>query len=50
MKIIIVQVLRRFDLEWASEEAEWKLKHFWLTEQYGLKVRFRPAVDKERYT
>ena len=41
---MIVQVLGNFDLEWASREAQWELKHFWLTEQHGLKVRFRRIV------
>lgn len=35
------QILRQFDVEWASDEAEWKTMAAWLWLQWGLIVRFK---------
>ncbi|KAF5589473.1 cytochrome P450 monooxygenase [Fusarium pseudocircinatum] len=42
MAKFIPQVLRQFDLEWASSEEEWKIKTYWFAKQTGLLVRFYP--------
>ncbi|KEF62553.1 uncharacterized protein A1O9_00526 [Exophiala aquamarina CBS 119918] len=35
------QILRQFDIEWASDEPEWKTDAAWLWLQWGLIVRFK---------
>jgi hypothetical protein len=39
---LVPQVLRQFDLEWASNEAHWQVKTYWFSYQDGLMVRMRP--------
>ncbi|KAH6984446.1 cytochrome P450 [Ilyonectria sp. MPI-CAGE-AT-0026] len=45
----VPQILRAFDLEWASTEPEWQVKTYWFAKQTGLLVRFksRPQVGQE---
>uniref|UniRef100_A0A8H7KBQ6 Cytochrome P450 n=1 Tax=Bionectria ochroleuca TaxID=29856 RepID=A0A8H7KBQ6_BIOOC len=38
---LVPQILRQFDLEWASDEPDWKVETFWFAKQTGLLVRFR---------
>jgi hypothetical protein len=38
---LVPQVLRQFDLEWASSEPHWKVKTYWLSKQWGLLVRMK---------
>ena len=38
---LVPQVLRQFDLEWASNKAEWDVRTFWFAKQNGLLVRFK---------
>lgn len=42
---LVPQVLRRFDLEWASEKPEWETSCFWMHKQKGLVVKF---IEKEK--
>ncbi|UPL02773.1 hypothetical protein LCI18_013707 [Fusarium solani-melongenae] len=41
MSKFIPQVLREFDLEWASSEPGWRVKTYWFAKQTGLLARFR---------
>ncbi|CAM1501277.1 Fc.00g104390.m01.CDS01 [Cosmosporella sp. VM-42] len=43
----VPQILRQFDLEWASPEPEWKVKTYWFARQLGLLVRFKPRKYAE---
>ncbi|KAI8649179.1 hypothetical protein NCS57_01454100 [Fusarium keratoplasticum] len=40
MSKFVPQVLRQFDLEWASSEPGWRVKTYWFAKQTGLLVRF----------
>ena len=44
MRKFVVQILRKFDVGWASSKPEWELKYFWLTEQHGQLARSRPRA------
>ncbi|KPM41703.1 hypothetical protein AK830_g4860 [Neonectria ditissima] len=37
---IVPQILRQFDLEWASDKPDWQIKTYWFAKQSGLMVRF----------
>lgn len=39
---LVPQVLRKFSLEWASDEPYWQVKTYWFAKQTGLLVRFKP--------
>lgn len=41
MEKFLMEILERFDVEWAAKEKDWKVKNFWLPEHYGLLVRLR---------
>ncbi|KAL1633443.1 hypothetical protein SLS58_011074 [Diplodia intermedia] len=41
---LVPQVLRQFELEWASSEPEWKVTTYWFAKQTGLLVRFKPRM------
>ncbi|KAH8683619.1 cytochrome P450 [Ilyonectria robusta] len=45
----VPQILRAFDLEWASSKPEWQVKTYWFAKQTGLLVRFksRPQIGQE---
>ena len=38
----VPQVLRQFDLEWASEQSEWDTRCYWMHKQGGLIARLKP--------
>ncbi|TVY44107.1 Pisatin demethylase [Lachnellula subtilissima] len=38
---LVPQVLRNFDIEWASKDAKWQVKTFWLAKQTGVHMRFQ---------
>jgi hypothetical protein len=38
---LVPQVLRQFDLEWASNEPHWRVETYWLAKQRGLLVRMK---------
>jgi len=38
---LVPQMMRHFDLEWASEEPEWKIHTYWFSKQSGLLVRMK---------
>ncbi|KAJ6005379.1 cytochrome P450 [Penicillium sp. IBT 35674x] len=38
---LVPQLIRHFEIEWASEDPEWKVETFWFAKQHGLKCRFR---------
>ncbi|KAH0437089.1 cytochrome P450 [Colletotrichum camelliae] len=44
----VPQILRQFDLEWASTEPEWKVKTYWFAKQSGLLIRFTPRSAASR--
>jgi len=39
---LVPQVIRDFDLEWASEEPSWKVHTYWFSKQSGFLVRMKP--------
>ncbi|KAI4159126.1 MAG: hypothetical protein LQ342_006830 [Letrouitia transgressa] len=39
-----VNLLRTFDMEWASDNETWDLKTWWMPEQHGLIVKFKPLA------
>lgn len=39
---LIPQLLRHFDIEWASDEPEWYVESFWFAKQNGLLCRLSP--------
>ncbi|KAH7160514.1 cytochrome P450 [Dactylonectria estremocensis] len=43
----VPQILRHFDLEWASDKPDWQVKTYWFAKQMGLLVRFTPRNKKE---
>ncbi|KAJ5543407.1 cytochrome P450 [Penicillium sp. DV-2018c] len=38
---LIPQILRRFEIEWASDQPEWRVRTFFFAKQYGLICRLR---------
>jgi hypothetical protein len=38
---LVPQVLRQFELEWASSEPHWKVHTYWFAKQSGLLVRMK---------
>jgi len=39
---LVPQVLRHFDLEWASDKPEWETECYWMHKQRGVIVKFIP--------
>lgn len=39
---LVPQILREFDVEWASDEPEWKVYTYWFARQEGLTTRLKP--------
>ncbi|KAJ5365242.1 cytochrome P450 [Penicillium concentricum] len=37
----VPKIIRHFELEWASDMAEWHVETFWFAKQHGLKCRLR---------
>jgi hypothetical protein len=44
---LIPQLIRDFDIEWASERPEWSVKTFWFAKQYGLICRLKSRKEKQ---
>lgn len=42
MTKFVPQVLRQFDLEWASPKNEWGISGYWFAKQSGLVMQFVP--------
>ncbi|PSS28479.1 hypothetical protein M430DRAFT_92974 [Amorphotheca resinae ATCC 22711] len=42
MGMLVPQVLRNFEIEWAGQKKEWSIKSYWFAKQSGLHVRLRP--------
>jgi hypothetical protein len=40
--MLVPQVLRNFEIEWAGQKKEWSIKSYWFAKQSGLHVRLRP--------
>ncbi|OHF00198.1 hypothetical protein CORC01_04606 [Colletotrichum orchidophilum] len=38
---LVPQVLRQFELQWASEKPEWDIDTYWFAKQSGVQVRFK---------
>lgn len=38
---LVPQVLRQFDVEWASSEPDWRVHTYWFARQSGLLVRMK---------
>jgi hypothetical protein len=36
---LIPQILRHFEIEWASDKPEWRVETFWFAKQHGLICR-----------
>ncbi|KAH7205129.1 cytochrome P450 [Fusarium redolens] len=39
---LVPQILREFDVEWASDEPQWKLQTYWFSKQIGVITRLKP--------
>ncbi|OJJ66033.1 hypothetical protein ASPBRDRAFT_79448 [Aspergillus brasiliensis CBS 101740] len=44
---LIPQLIRDFEIEWASERPEWNVKTFWFAKQHGLLCRLRSRKEKK---
>lgn len=44
---LIPQVLKTFDISWASEQDDWTVKHFWFGKQIGLQAKFHLRTEEE---
>ncbi|CAG8925610.1 unnamed protein product [Penicillium salamii] len=42
---LIPQIIRHFELEWASEKPEWNVQTFFFAKQHGLKCRLRARSE-----
>jgi cytochrome P450 len=40
------QVLRYFDLEWASNKPTWEVKTYWMSKQHGLIFRLKSRIKE----
>jgi hypothetical protein len=43
---LVPQILREFNMEWASEKDEWTVPTFWFAKQTDMIVHFRPRISK----
>ncbi|KAL3442486.1 cytochrome P450 [Aspergillus insuetus] len=43
---LVPQLMRQFDIEWASECPEWRVETFWFAKQHGLICRLRSRTDR----
>jgi hypothetical protein len=48
LRMFVIEVLKNFDIEWASEEPRPEIKMYWIIEQFGLDIRFRGLQTLER--
>lgn len=44
LRVFIVEVLRKFDIEWASKNPQVDVKKYWIIELLGLDVRFKKVA------
>ena len=44
---LIPQLVRHFDIEWASEKPAWRVETFWFAKQHGLTCRLRARADSK---
>ncbi|KAE8423593.1 cytochrome P450 [Aspergillus pseudocaelatus] len=42
---LIPQLVRHFDIKWASDSSEWRVETFWFAKQYGLICRLTSRTD-----
>ncbi|KAJ5934250.1 cytochrome P450 [Penicillium verhagenii] len=42
---LVPQLIRNFEIEWASEEPEWRVETFWFAKQHGLKCRLKSRTS-----
>ncbi|KAJ5654540.1 cytochrome P450 [Penicillium lividum] len=45
---LVPQLIRNFEIEWASQEAEWRVETFWFAKQHGLKCRLKSRTPKHK--
>ena len=45
MAKFVPQVLRKFDLEWASREDNWEIAGYWFAKQSGIVVKVSKRKD-----
>jgi hypothetical protein len=43
---LVPQILREFDVEWASDKPEWETRCYWQHKQWGLIVKLKPKKMK----
>lgn len=43
----VPQIMRQFDLEWASDEPDWTVTTYWFAKQTGLHVRFKRRLQAQ---
>ena len=46
MTKFVPQLLRQFDLEWASPEDEWSISGYWFAKQSGVIMRLIPKAPR----
>ena len=46
LRIFIVEVLRNFDVEWASDDPQIEVKMYWIIEHFGVDIRFK-KIEKD---
>lgn len=48
MSKLIPQLLRQFEIEWASERPTWKVETFWFAKQSGLICKLTPRGNAQK--
>lgn len=38
---LVPQIIRHFEIEWASDEREWRVETLWFAKQHGLKYKLK---------
>ncbi|KAJ5719167.1 hypothetical protein N7493_007622 [Penicillium malachiteum] len=38
---LVPQIIRKFEIEWASDKPEWHVETFWFAKQHGVICRLR---------
>lgn len=44
---LVPRLIRHFEIEWGSEDPDWKVETFWFAKQHGLKCRLRSRTSAE---
>ncbi|TVY36452.1 Pisatin demethylase [Lachnellula occidentalis] len=47
MSMMVPQLLRDFDLSWASDQPTWQINTFWFAKQSGVLVRIHPRAKRD---